>query len=138
MNDKFFLDTNVLVYAFDRRSPAKLRIAENLISRALQGEGCIASQVVQEFINVALTKFKPALREADLREFLRRCLMPLCAVFPSEELYERAIDAHSRYRLSWYDALIIASAQAAEVKTLYSEDFSSGARYGSLIVVDPF
>ena len=58
MSVRFFLDTNVLVYSFDAREPRKAKLARELIEKAMsQGSGIISTQVVQEFLNLALTKW---------------------------------------------------------------------------------
>jgi predicted nucleic acid-binding protein len=58
MHGRFFLDTNVFVYSFDRSAVAKSRRAAQLIRTALKTQKGITSyQVVQEFFNVALQRF---------------------------------------------------------------------------------
>ena len=58
MSGRFFLDTNLFVYTFDAKAPAKAKTAAHLIRRAADtGEGIISYQVVQEFFNVALRRF---------------------------------------------------------------------------------
>lgn len=52
MSDRFFLDTNIIVYSFDSSQPGKQLIAKKLIQDALQNQsGCISYQVIQEFLN---------------------------------------------------------------------------------------
>ena len=54
MKDRFFLDTNIIVYIFDKHSKQKNQIAQELLKEALQsGTGVISFQVIQEFCNVA-------------------------------------------------------------------------------------
>ena len=80
----FFLDTNILVYAFDRNEPAKQGIAEQLIDDALATRrGIISTQVVQEFISLALRKFARRIAITECREYLQAVLVPLCQYFPS-------------------------------------------------------
>lgn len=139
MPAEFFLDTNVLVYTFDRRDPAKQARARALVERALEtGDGVISFQVVQEFLNVALHKFERPLDAADAVRYLREVLHPLCAVFSSLALYEHAISLQRRWRFGFFDSLIIAAALEAGCKTLHSEDLQDGQEVESLRIVNPF
>lgn len=139
MNGSFFLDTNILIYTFDDRSPAKKDQARELVARAFEDRtGLISSQVVQEFLNVAGSKFEKPLSHEDLRLYLDRVLMPLCQVYPSADLYHRALDVSARWRYGFYDSLIVAAALEAGCVTLLSEDLQHGQRIEGLSVVDPF
>src|SRR5580704_6431044 len=93
---RIFLDTNVLVYQFDRSDPAKQKRAEELIGQSIQeGTAVISSQVVQEFINIALNKFDTRLSTAELEAVLTDLLKPLCAHFPTLDYYERALKLYT-------------------------------------------
>lgn len=72
MNDKFFLDTNILVYSFDSASPLKRKAAKDLIKKAHAGKGCISFQVIQEFLNVATRKFEVPLKTTDAQNYLAK------------------------------------------------------------------
>lgn len=136
---EFFLDTNILVYTFDETAPDKQMRACALVERALEHKtGVISYQVTQEFINVATRKFTPPLSTAQTLRYLREVLEPLCGVFSSNELYRKAIGIQERWRYSFYDSLIIASALSAGCKTLYSEDLQESQSIESLTIVDPF
>lgn len=139
MPGRFFLDTNVFVYTFDTASPAKRAIGRELVERALATrEGLISYQVVQEFLNVAGTKFARPLTVPDRRRYLDRVLVPLCEVFAIPELYLRALGVQERYGYGFYDSLILAGALEAGCTTLYSEDLQAGQRIETLEIVDPF
>ena len=139
MPAEFFLDTNIFVYTFDRREPEKQTRAHGLVERALgTGDGVVSSQVVQEFLNVALRKFERPLSDEQALRYLREVLDPLCSVFPSIALYEMALSLHRRWRFSFYDALIVAAALESGCKVLYSEDLQDGQEIESLTVVNPF
>jgi predicted nucleic acid-binding protein len=138
MSDKFFLDTNILVYVYDDKHAKKSKIAEALLLKAVAGAGRVSTQVIQEFINVSLKKCKPPLEDDEVVNVVRRTLMPMCTVYPSEELFLAAIEIRRCYSLSWYDALIVAAAQASGAKVLYSEDMAHGQKYGSVTVKNPF
>jgi predicted nucleic acid-binding protein len=127
MSDRYFLDTNILVYCFEDQRPEKQTRALELVAGALQsGDGIISWQVVQEFLNVALRKFATPLKPQDADEYTRKVLHPLCQVYPDIQLYQAAIQQHVVSRTSFYDALILASAMRGGCKILYSEDFHHG------------
>ena len=139
MPAEFFLDTNVLVYTFDRRDSEKRASALALVERALEtGDGVVSYQVVQEFLNVALHKFERPLTTAEAVGYLREVLDPLCTVSSSVALYEHAISLQRRWRFGFYDSLIVAAALEAGCKTLYSEDLQHGQEVESLEIVSPF
>jgi predicted nucleic acid-binding protein len=139
MNDKFFLDTNIFVYTFDDRDPGKRDRARALVAEALtESRGTISYQVVQEFLNAALRKFSKPLTAADADRYLTVVLEPLCAVFAGFDLYHQAIDISERWKYSFYDSLIIASALQADCAVLYSEDLQHGQKIGSLRILNPF
>jgi predicted nucleic acid-binding protein len=135
----FFLDTNIFVYSFDSGAPAKKRIALALIRNALESQrGIISTQVVQEFLNVATGKLEVSFQPRDAKEYLAQVLAPLCQVFPTFELYDRAITIREFYGLSFYDSLIVCGALQAGCKTLVTEDLQAGQRFESVTVLNPF
>lgn len=139
MNDRFFLDTNIIVYSFDASAPKKQTVARELIADALdKGIGIISFQVVQEFLNVALKKFKQPLSAAQSRIFLDEVLLPLCEVYPDNEFYRGALTIKDRFGFSWYDSLIVHAAALAGCTTLYSEDLQHGFVLSELTIVNPF
>ena len=88
--DKFFLDTNIIVYSFDKSDLRKQEISQDLIRESLRsGLGCISYQVVQEFLNVSTKKFKISFDIVELSEYITKVLEPLCEVFPTIDLYRR-------------------------------------------------
>jgi predicted nucleic acid-binding protein len=139
MPAEFFLDTNVLVYTFDRSDLAKRDRSRALVERALEtGDGVVSYQVVQEFLNVALHRFDRVFAPEEAVRYLRDVLDPICTVFSSLGLYEHAISLQRRWRFSFYDSLIIAGALEAGCKTLYSEDLQDGQQVESLRITNPF
>ena len=139
MSDRFFLDTNIFVYSFDRSSPAKARRAEQLIREALTTQkGVISYQVVQEFFNVALRRFSQPMNAADAGQYLTTVFRPLLTVHSSQALYAEALHLHSQSGLSWYDSLIVSAAIQARCDLLLTEDLQHGQRFGALQVINPF
>ncbi len=139
MTDNYFLDTNLFVYTFDRDAPEKQVRANALIKEALEERtGCISYQVIQEFMNVATRKFETPLSTSDCEKYLYTVLAPLCSVFTSIALYGLALEIMDRWRLSYYDALIVAAALQAECGILYSEDLQDGLKIQYLTIRNPF
>ena len=139
MSDRFFLDTNIFVYAFDETAPIKSRGADDLIDEAITAhKGVVSYQVVQEFFNIAFKRFTPRKSLADAEQYLGVTFRPLLSVHSSQALYLEALQLHSRWRLAWYDSLIVAAAIRADCDILYSEDLQHGQRFGGLEIVNPF
>jgi len=139
MSDRFFLDTNLFVYTFDAKALAKAKKAAQLIRRAADtGEGIISYQVVQEFFSVAFRRFAQPMSVAEAEQYLITVLRPLLAVHSSPAIYFEALRIAEKYRMSWYDSLIVAAAIEGKCRKLYSEDFQHGQRFGGLQVENPF
>jgi predicted nucleic acid-binding protein len=139
MNGRFFLDTNIFVYSFDRGSADKARRATQLIREAVATrKGMVSYQVVQEFFNVALRRFAHPMTTAEAEQYLGTVFRPLLAVHSSPALYSEALRLTGKHRLSWYDSLIVAAATEAGCSLLYSEDLQSGRRFGDLRIENPF
>ena len=139
MNDRFFLDTNIFVYSFDKNAPKKADRATKLIRRAIQArQGIVSYQVVQEFFNVALRQFAEPMSGADAEQYLATTFHPLLAVHSSHGLYSQALQLATTYSIPWYDSLIVASAIEGRCGLLYSEDFQHGQRFGRLRIENPF
>lgn len=139
MSAELFIDTNVFVYQLDATDARKHELAERIVRDALaRRNACISFQVVQECLNVALRKSEVTLSADEARSYLDAVLLPLVEVPASAPLYHRALDVKLRWRLSFYDALIVAAALTAGCRRLLSEDLQHGQRFDTLTVVDPF
>ncbi len=131
-----FVDTSILIYAFDTTAGEKRRIASELVSRLwMDRQGCISLQVLQEFYVTATKKLILAPEHAALQvsPFGRWRVHR-----PSVEDVSAAIDLHRSHSVSFWDGLILRSAQASQCSILWSEDMSSGQRWGNLEVRNPF
>ncbi len=137
--DRAFLDTNIFVYAADDADMRKARRAQKLIADAAGSfDGVTSYQVVQEFVNVVLRHFPKPLPNSEIERYLVAVFQPLSVVHSSLPLFSRALQIQNRYRLSWYDALIVAAATEAGCSILYSEDLQHGQSFGSMTVKNPF
>ena len=138
MRDSFFLDTNILIYTFDSASLEKQAVSRNLVKKALSGEGCISWQVIQEFANAALRKFSKPMSCEQLKVYIDRVLLPLCTIWPDEQIYREALITKVETGYSWYDSLITASAFRSGVAILYSEDLQDGRVLRGMKIRSPF
>ena len=140
MKDNVFLDTNILIYAVDA-SPAYRRnqeIARKLIATHIQNEtGVISIQVLQEFFVVSTGKIKVPLSSEEALEYIQY-LSILEIIQPNLDMVITAIHLHQKHLLSFWDAMVIQTARAADCSLLLSEDLDSGFRLGSLTIQNPF
>jgi len=138
MRGKFFMDTNIIVYAFDSPKSPKRKVSDKLIKQAHQNKGCTSFQVIQEFLNVATQKFESPLKHEDAQIYLSKILFPICEIFPTEELYFAALEISSRWKYSFYDSLIISAALESDCSILYSEDLQHNQKIYQLTIVNPY
>ena len=132
---RIFIDTNILVYALDRDAGEKRERARVALYPFYHGEErpFISLQVMQEYA-CRLYKWGWAdERVAVMLEPLRHWHI----VRNDLALFEEGLRLRRRYRLSYWDAFILAAATAARVDTLWGEDFSNGQHYGPVRVVNP-
>ena len=139
MSDRFFLDTNLLVYAVDPSDPAKQTIALEWITSAHQtGRGILSYQVVQEWFNVVLRKAASPLDSSEATSLYRVLIEPLWRVQSSRELLDTALDLHRRGSFSWWDALIVSAAIHGGCNQLLSEDLQDGREISGVRIQNPF
>lgn len=139
MSNRCFLDTNIFVYSFDHSAPAKAAVARRLIQEHLGNRsGLISFQVVQEFFNVAFKRFPAFIASPDAEMYLSTVLRPLLSVHSSAGLYSEGLRLQQRYKLSWYDSLIVAAANEGGCDVIFTEDLQHGARFGGAEVQNPF
>lgn len=138
MSARAFVDTNILVYAHDRGAGARHEHAKELIERLWQERaGSLSTQVIQEFYVNVRRQAKQPISLADARRLVADYLCWEVVVNDGAAILE-ALDLEHRFRLSFWDALIVQAANAAGADTLYSEDFSHGQTYGTVEVINPF
>ena len=137
MSDKYFLDTNILMYAHDTAAGAKHERARAIVEELWRDRsGVISTQVLQELcVNLRRKAGRPLSTKAT-RELVSDYLSWQVVVNSGESVMD-ALDLEERHNISFWDALIIHAAQAAGAEILYSEDLSDGQTYGSVRVVNP-
>jgi predicted nucleic acid-binding protein len=143
MADKYFVDTNILIYAHDRRhshdraAGLKHERARLLIeSLWTSGRGVLSTQVLQELCVNLRRKVAPPLAIEEIRRLIGD-YMSWEIVTNTPEAVVEALEIEARYKTSFWDALILQAAEQSGASILYSEDLSSKQSYGSVQVVNP-
>jgi predicted nucleic acid-binding protein len=131
-----FLDTNILLYAYDLDAPAKRAVALRLVQQGwtAPGDTAISVQVLQE-MHVNLVRRGVSETEATriARDFAGWPLMD-----NTLELLLAALDEQARWKLSLWDSLVLAAARASGASELITEDLNHGQDYGGVHVINPF
>jgi predicted nucleic acid-binding protein len=138
MASSAFLDTNVLVYAFDRSDEVRQKSASALVGELLdQHAACVSTQVVKELYVVTTRKIAEPLTHAEARAIIDE-LSVLTVVDETLPLLGKALDLCGRFQLSLWDACIVAAAAWAGCDRLYTEDLQDGQVIDGVRIVNPF
>jgi len=133
-----FVDTNVLIYAEDRAHADKHRAARAWLRMLwLRHCGRLSNQVLNEFYANATRKLKPAMPAGDARAEVRRYQRWNPWVCDHATV-ENAWAVESRFKLSWWDALIVAAAQQQGCTLLLTEDLQHDQQIDAVRIVNPF
>ena len=137
MNGKAFVDTNILVYAHDRAAGDKHTRARELVESLWQTRsGVISTQILQELAVNLRRKVTTPLDVRSTSDIVTDYLTWQVITNDGNSILT-ALKLQDRYQLSFWDALVVAAAQLAEVTILYSEDLADGQRLGSVRVINP-
>lgn len=137
MSDRCFVDTNILVYAHDRSTGIKhIRARDLLESLWDSGNGVLSTQVLQELCVNLRRKAGNPLSVDEIRLLIRDYAAWEVVTNTPDSVLE-ALEIENRYKISFWDALIIQAARQAGATILYSEDLAAGQHYGSIRVVNP-
>jgi predicted nucleic acid-binding protein len=136
------VDTNVLVYVYDPRLPAKQRRARQILQDGLRGDNLrLPHQALVEFVaavtrrsssGASLLPVAEALREAE--EMMSVFIM----LYPNDSVVRTALRGAALYGLSWFDAHLWAYAEVYGLSEIWSEDFQHDRLYGTVRTVNPF
>jgi predicted nucleic acid-binding protein len=132
-----FVDTNVLVYAYDISDSQKQRIAQDLVRKALAGDTIMSIQVLAEFAATLLHKISPAAKHEELLALLD-ALSSIKLVSSDGDVVRRAVEVRAKYGLHFYDGMIVAAAEHAGCGRIWSEDLNPGQEYFGILVQNPF
>jgi predicted nucleic acid-binding protein len=138
MNGKFFVDTNILIYAHDLDSGMKHDAAVALLRQLWESEtGVLSTQVIQEFY-VNVTRKIPHPLSPVLARGLIENYFAWPVIINGTETIRRASEIEERYRLSFWDALIIAAAVKGRADQIFTEDLKAGETIEGIQIVNPF
>jgi predicted nucleic acid-binding protein len=134
--DRYFVDTNVLLYAYDKSQSAKRDRAKQWLDSLWDSANCAVSwQVLQEFYSNAVRKFSVP---PDAARSLVRSMSQWQPPDVTIGLIERAWHWTDQAQVTFWDGLIVAAAERTKCRYLLSEDFQTGREFGSVMIVNPF
>jgi predicted nucleic acid-binding protein len=137
MSDRYFVDTNILMYAHDSAAGEKHVRAKALVEELWENRsGAVSTQVLQELAVNLRRKAKKPLDAKATRDIIADYLAWHVVVNGGDSILE-ALELEARYQLSFWDALVVQAAHVAGAEILYSEDLSDGQRYGTVRVKNP-
>ena len=138
MSAKRFVDTNILVYAHDQAAGTKGQKAQLLAQELWNGgNGVLSTQVLQELYIALRRKVATPLSASEVEQILRD-YFAWEVVVNTQESVIRAISLETRYKVSFWDGLILQAAEKAGAAIVYSEDLAHGQLYGSVRVMNLF
>jgi predicted nucleic acid-binding protein len=139
MNEnKVFLDTNILIYAYDASAGQKNRTAKELLVELWKSKtGMLSTQVLQEFFVSVTTKIQKPL-SIERTKLIIRDLLHWEVIINDETSILNAIDIHKKHQFSFWDAMILQAAVNRGARLLYTEDMTHGQVVQGVRIVNPF
>lgn len=135
---KAFLDSNILIYAYDVSSGEKNEIAKNLVMELWNSrKGIISTQVIQEFF-VNITNKVPRPIDVDTAEIIIKDLLYWEVLVNDEASILEAIKIHKKHEFSFWDAMILQAAVKGGAELLYTEDMTHGQVVQGVHILNPF
>ncbi len=137
MSDKYFVDTNILMYAHDTAAGEKHERAKALVEELWrERKGVVSTQVLQELAVNLRRKTANPLGVRATRDIVADYLTWQIVVNGGDSILE-ALELEARYQIPFWDALVVQAAQSAGTQVLYSEDLLDGQSYGPVRVINP-
>lgn len=137
MSPKFFVDTNILMYAHTPSAGAKSDRARQIVESLWQtGNGVVSTQVLQELCFNLRRKVAHPLPVDEIRQLIQDYLSWEVVINNAESVLQ-ALELEVRHKISFWDALILNAAEMSGATILYSEDLAAGQRYGVVRVINP-
>jgi predicted nucleic acid-binding protein len=137
MADKYFVDTNILLYAHDPSTGVKRDRARQVVEHLWQtGQGVLSTQVLQDLCFNLRRRVAHPLPVEEIRRLIQDYLSWEVVVNTPESAIQ-ALELEVRYKISFWDALVVNAAESSGAAVLYSEDLAAGQKYGSVRVVNP-
>lgn len=135
---KMFIDTNILIYAFDVSAGKKHQVASHILSDLWNsGLGVLSTQVLQEFYVNVVQKIQKPIDQKMAQEIIRDLLKWHVVVNNGDSILD-AIDISEKYGYSFWDSLIIEAALTGGVSVLLSEDLQHGQVISGVTISNPF
>ncbi len=135
------IDTNLLVYRYDGRFPAKQRIATEVLRRGIaSGSLRLPHQAIIEFVAAVTRPIRgeSMLTQAEALREAEELLKQFAVLYPNEAIVREAVRGCATYQLNWFDAHLWAYAECNGIPEVWSEDFQHDRFYGSVRAVNPF
>jgi predicted nucleic acid-binding protein len=137
MTDRPFVDTNVLVYAYDEADQTKQDQALRFLASVQPSALVISAQVLSEFYVVVSRRLAVPLPEPEAADVVRS-LRKLTTVPLTADLVISALEVRAHWQTSYWDALIVAAAEAAGCTRIVSEDLPTGTSIAGMTIENPF
>jgi len=139
MTARTLVDTNVLVYSYDRSEPAKQqRALETIEGLSVSAGGAVSTQVLAEFFTTAIRKLPAPLSIEDAAGRVSHYLRTWTVFDVTSRVVEEAVHGVRDYRLNYWDAQLWAVARLHDIPLVLSEDFSDGQVLGGVRFLNPF
>jgi len=139
MTGKYLVDTNLLVYAYDRSEPEKqAKAMEVLDSLVKDGAGVLSLQILSEFFTVVTRKLPAPLSLKEAYKTLNNYILSWDMVDLTGAIILEAARGVKDLRLSYWDALVWATANMNQIPIVLSEDFSHNSVLEGVRFVNPF
>jgi predicted nucleic acid-binding protein len=134
---KYFVDTNIFIYAHDREAGLKHDLARQLLEHLwTSGQGVLSTQVLQELCANLRRKVRHPLPASEISQLIQDYLSWEIVINTPQSILA-ALEIEARYKVSYWDALILHAAESCGAAVLYSEDLAHRQRYGAVEVVNP-
>jgi predicted nucleic acid-binding protein len=138
MATRYVVDTNLLIYALDRREPEKRERAREVLQRVGgAGTAALPTQVLSEFANACLRKLEPRPDPETIRREVERLMLAFPVLPLTGPVVLEALRGGREHLLSYYDAQIWAAARLGQVAVILSEDFNTGAVLDGVSFANP-
>jgi len=138
LDDKTFIDTNIIIYAYDVSAGKKHQTAGDILADLWNsGRGIISIQVLQEFFVNVVQKIPKPMNRQKAREVVKDFLKWHVVVNKGDSIIE-AIDISIKYGYTFWDSLIIEAAIAGGASVLISEDLQDGQVISGITIKNPF
>jgi predicted nucleic acid-binding protein len=139
MTARFFVDTNILIYAYSLSEPDKQHTAVEVLKHIkVTNSGAVSTQVLGEFFVTSTRKLKPPLTIEEAYQQVSYYITAWTVIEMTTPLLLEALRGVRNYQLSYWDAQIWAAARYNRIPTVVTEDFNTGSTIEGVTFVNPF